>query len=457
MRERQYTELLRRLWQKYKASDEELEREILQREREHDPENGFDTEDIFDDDLYKKKRTSYSPMVGYPSPMLVGYYGNSNVAFDKKKRGYPVLPWLPATRKKRFPIVLTKRSSPPIDHKKVEPTTASDKNLKKINVEPTKAETHKNLEVPKNLEEKKDSTNDEKKKKTNFLKKASSGDDDKKKRTVKKSDDDNKKEKKPLEEKLDEEKRVIVKKRDTHDEMLKDFETLWKQSTKKKKRQLGEDCDDDEDCGEHDHDVYEDHSEEDEDEDEESEEEEEPEDENRRKRKRAIRKRKRVNLEEIREEQIIPGDRIEYNKRSIDWSKIWGLDRKKKSTQAYPLDFYKTYDSDRRKKFDTEKLDNMDQKLKAIEDVLLDETVKYTGAHEGIVEPKEIAKLKDHVVSRLATAYSLEKMRQQLDKLKDTVESEKHLKHNEIPSDDEKGKEKRVAVKKEKAEFKHDE
>lgn len=153
----------------------------------------------------------------------------------------------------------------------------------------------------------------------------------------------------------------------------------------------------------------------------------------------------------MRDDATISGDRVEFSKRSIDWSKTWGLDRKKKSNPHHPLNFYATYDEDRRKKFDTGKLDTMDEKLKAMEDVLLDETVKYTGAHEGIVEPKEIAKLKDHVVSRLATAYNLEKMRHALDKLKDTVESDKH---GEKSSDD---KKKRVAVKKEKVVFTHEE
>lgn len=65
--------------------------------------------------------------------------------------------------------------------------------------------------------------------------------------------------------------------------------------------------------------------------------------------------------------------------------------------------------------------------------------------------------MKDHVISRLATAYSLEKMRRALDKLKQSVDTGRHLENNEI--DDTKhgiedlDKEKRVAIKKEKVQF----
>lgn len=37
----------------------------------------------------------------------------------------------------------------------------------------------------------------------------------------------------------------------------------------------------------------------------------------------------------------------------------------------------------KKREFDPEKLDNMDKKLQSIEDLIIDETIKYTGAHEG--------------------------------------------------------------------------
>lgn len=78
-----------------------------------------------------------------------------------------------------------------------------------------------------------------------------------------------------------------------------------------------------------------------------------------------------------------------------------------------------------------------------------------------MIEPEELQKLKDKVVSRLATAYSIEKMRRTLDKLKESVGDDANpLKDNEIDTDkrdDKKEKAKRVAVKKEKAEYDHSE
>lgn len=141
-----------------------------------------------------------------------------------------------------------------------------------------------------------------------------------------------------------------------------------------------------------------------------------------------------------------------------------------------PLQFYKSENDDKKKKkkmIDENKLENMDEKLKNIEDVIIDDTVKYTGAHEGmpqhwppflchsetvtlagISDPKTIEKFKDHVVSRLATAYNLEKMRRALEKLRYTMDEERHLQLNQLepePID----KKKRIAIKKEKAEFDH--
>jgi len=113
-------------------------------------------------------------------------------------------------------------------------------------------------------------------------------------------------------------------------------------------------------------------------------------------------------------------------------------------------------DEERKKKdMSEDKLENMDKKLKNIEDLIIDETVKYTGAHEGISNNGDIRKLKDHVISRLATAYSLEKMRKALEKMKQTVDDDRHLNKNEVEAENEDAvdKEKRVAIKKEKVDF----
>ncbi|PNF33138.1 hypothetical protein B7P43_G14517 [Cryptotermes secundus] len=100
------------------------------------------------------------------------------------------------------------------------------------------------------------------------------------------------------------------------------------------------------------------------------------------------------------------------------------------------------------------RIDNMDAKLRNIEEVIVNEAVKYTGAHEGTSDTKEIQEVKDKVLAHLATAYSLEKMRQALREFKSSLLAQKMSRYNpenkHFSGQDE--KKKRVAVKKEKAE-----
>ncbi|XP_017087829.2 uncharacterized protein [Drosophila bipectinata] len=142
-------------------------------------------------------------------------------------------------------------------------------------------------------------------------------------------------------------------------------------------------------------------------------------------------------------------------KKSIDWSQYFGLDRKKKSSTGNEQQLKKRSDTDssnnndddeedesseaekKKRDFDTEKLESMDKKLQSIEDFIIDETIKYTGAHEGLNSRDDIRRIKDHVLSRLATAYSLEKMRRALDKLRRSVEADNHLIHNKIEPESE--------------------
>ncbi|XP_017150438.1 uncharacterized protein LOC108160752 isoform X1 [Drosophila miranda] len=169
-------------------------------------------------------------------------------------------------------------------------------------------------------------------------------------------------------------------------------------------------------------------------------------------------------------------------KKSIDWSQYFGLDldRKKKSAQETEQT-KKRLESDstnnnsnnneeeepdaqeenkKKRDMDPEKLESMDRKLQSIEDFIIDETIKYTGAHEGVNNREDIRKIKDHVLSRLATAYSLEKMRRALDKLRQSVDNGNHLMRNTIEPDSEENTlepnywsaKKRYSVKKEQAE-----
>nr|CAD7437547.1 unnamed protein product [Timema bartmani] len=106
------------------------------------------------------------------------------------------------------------------------------------------------------------------------------------------------------------------------------------------------------------------------------------------------------------------------------------------------------------------RIDNMNNKLKNIEDLIINEAVKYTGAHEGSTDSEEIQAVKDKVMSRLAAAYSLEKMRRALGEFKSSLQAQKNSIYNpnnrakstteeSIGGNDEKNK--RIAVKKEKA------
>ncbi|XP_070139935.1 trichohyalin isoform X2 [Drosophila kikkawai] len=146
-------------------------------------------------------------------------------------------------------------------------------------------------------------------------------------------------------------------------------------------------------------------------------------------------------------------------KKSIDWSQYFGLDRKKKSSAQGNEQLKKRSDADtshdedddddddtddksgeekkKRNNLDVEKLESMDKKLQSIEDFIIDETIKYTGAHEGLNSRDDIRRIKDHVLSRLATAYSLEKMRRALDKLRRSVDSDNHLLRNAIEPESE--------------------
>ncbi|GAB0094242.1 uncharacterized protein DMENIID0001_095020 [Sergentomyia squamirostris] len=336
-REQEYKEALRRLWEKYQQQENDIERALFE---ERTPGR-----------IHESRKTANFPAM-YAAPI------------PDKRRTFPALPWLPATRKKRFPVA--KRSPAP----------------EGINVSGTDEKVVKDLQGI-----------------------FGDGDDEKKKRP-----DD-------------------VKEHDhEHDHDHTDN-----------------------------HENHEDHHDHDNDD---------------KKKKREADDKKNSNLEVVKDDQIIPGDLIdETRKKSIQWSKYFGIDRKKKSgrylndkyssmmkrsEEEYPLKHFHRHDGSEereKKQVNEEKLENMDQKLKNIEDLIIDETIKYTGAHEGISDPEDIQRLKDHVISRLATAYSLEKMRKALERLKDSVDTERHLLQNEIEPTTGVDKDKRVAVKKEKVEF----
>lgn len=177
---------------------------------------------------------------------------------------------------------------------------------------------------------------------------------------------------------------------------------------------------------------------------------------------------------------------LQVKKKSIDWSDYFGLDRRKKSERndlnkewlieryhksiALPtkkrtaevfLPSFRNHDEPSKKEFsenvneekdkffpEEQKIDDMDTKLKMLEDKIVDDALKYTGAHEGETDPKEIQDVKDKVISRLAEAYSLEKMRNALNEYKLSVAKEKEKLKQRKPEEEEYifSEEKRVAV-----------
>nr|UXO98113.1 periplaneta neuropeptide-like precursor [Zophobas atratus] len=170
---------------------------------------------------------------------------------------------------------------------------------------------------------------------------------------------------------------------------------------------------------------------------------------------------------------VISDKPLQIQKKSINWSDYFGLDRRKKSEDEldnewlieryhkaialkrnaeYPLQSFKNHDQPAKKesdKTDSEevKISEMDTKLKNMEDTIIDDALKYTGAHEGTTDSEEIQDVKDKVISRLAAAYSLEKMRQALGEYKLSMTKEKDRLKQQHKSDDyDISEEKRVSV-----------
>lgn len=198
-----------------------------------------------------------------------------------------------------------------------------------------------------------------------------------------------------------------------------------------------------------------------------------------------VKKKNSVKKEEVKEEkkkndekeQVVEdkNESLNIKKKSLDWSNYFGYDRKKKSSrqneineewlmdryrkaaaaakkrQDYPLKFFRNHDEKRSGDDDDDKnepndnkLGEMDGRLKYIEDLIIDEALKYTGAHEGATDTKEIQEVKDNVISRLAAAYSLEKMRRALSEFKTSIAAQRYaMKYNEDQPDDDLDEKKR--------------
>ncbi|RZF47188.1 hypothetical protein LSTR_LSTR004897 [Laodelphax striatellus] len=180
---------------------------------------------------------------------------------------------------------------------------------------------------------------------------------------------------------------------------------------------------------------------------------------------------------------------VEVRKKSIDWSEYFGIDRRRKKSATDNFDdewllnqYLQAYSAGPKKakaealraaeleaKNEIPYADDIDGKLRAMEDLIVEEALKYTGANQGLAggDQAQVRKVKERVMSQLAAAYSLEKMRRALGEFKSSIGS-KQSPHNiqlaavapnqqsstPPPTSDAPREEatKRVAVKKEKAE-----
>lgn len=88
------------------------------------------------------------------------------------------------------------------------------------------------------------------------------------------------------------------------------------------------------------------------------------------------------------------------------------------------------------------KLDNIDKKLKNMEGLIVDEALRYSNIEE--IDSKEEQEMKEKLLTQLAAAYSLEKMRKALKEFKQSLQMQKTSSARSSPD-------KRVVIKKEKA------
>lgn len=100
---------------------------------------------------------------------------------------------------------------------------------------------------------------------------------------------------------------------------------------------------------------------------------------------------------------------LDVKKKSIRWADYFGVDKRKMKSAGYPavsddwlVDQYMkaAYGNRYSQLYDKPKRlrgDDMDSKLRAMEDLIVDQAIKYTGAHEGTTDPNEMEEVKDQV------------------------------------------------------------
>lgn len=99
---------------------------------------------------------------------------------------------------------------------------------------------------------------------------------------------------------------------------------------------------------------------------------------------------------------------------------------RKKSIENIPSDdtilnqYMRTYGKENEEN-EVHTINNLkDDKLMWLEDALIDDALKYTGANQGTNDPKEINNVKNQVLSNLNQAYNIEKLRQENNEMQGT-------------------------------------
>lgn len=137
---------------------------------------------------------------------------------------------------------------------------------------------------------------------------------------------------------------------------------------------------------------------------------------------------------------------LNIKKKSVDWSNYFGVDKRQKKSESKDqrkndvlLDQYiqnyilqsvrnsafanrgpeYRYFPKRNVKYapaypSREQQLETDEDLRTAEDLIIDNVLKYTGAHEGITDPRQIQRFRENVINELAAAYNLEKLRKEL-------------------------------------------
>ncbi|KAL0268572.1 UNVERIFIED_CONTAM: hypothetical protein PYX00_010457 [Menopon gallinae] len=154
------------------------------------------------------------------------------------------------------------------------------------------------------------------------------------------------------------------------------------------------------------------------------------------------------------------------DKKSIDWSQYFGFDKRSEQwlrddtvrraeslfmapakrfnarerangnfldKSQYEAPFDTRIFNSKKKFYNVDKnIDRMERKLGNIEEKIIDDAVKYTGAHTGTPN-EDMRKVKSEIVHHLEAAYSLEKMKNALEEFKNSMKSEKNFPETEEP------------------------